>query len=52
MPASMKEVELQCEDLPWDMTPYTDLDGNVYDFAYGLNWKGVISDARTRKYAR
>lgn len=52
MPASMKEVELQCEDLPWDMEPYTDADGNKYDFAFGLDWKGVIADSRTRKYAR
>jgi len=24
----------------------------VYDFAYGLNWKGVIIDARTTKYKK
>lgn len=27
-----------------------DQDGNAYDFAYGLNWSGRISDARTEKY--
>ena len=25
--------------------------GNAYDFAYGLNWSGRISDARTEKYS-
>jgi len=28
------------------------VEGNVYDFAYGLNWKGVIKDARTAKYKK
>ncbi|HEY8734914.1 MAG TPA: glycoside hydrolase family 3 N-terminal domain-containing protein, partial [Puia sp.] len=50
MPADMKTVELQYEDIPQDMTCYTDADGNVYDFGFGLNWKGVISDARTIRY--
>ena len=27
-----------------------DSEGNVYDFAFGMNWRGVISDARTAKY--
>ena len=50
-PASMETVELQAEDLPRDMQPYTDSEGNVYDFAYGLNWNGIIRDARVGKYA-
>jgi beta-glucosidase len=33
------------------MKPYKDALGHVYDFGYGLNWKGVIRDARTIKYA-
>lgn len=49
-PADMRTVELQKEDVPRDMTPYTDTDGNRYDFAFGLNWKGVINDARVKKY--
>ena len=24
--------------------------GNIYDFGFGLNWKGVIHDNRTEKY--
>ena len=50
MPADMRTVEEQCEDLPHDMRPLVDADGNCWDFAYGLGWKGVISDWRTEKY--
>ena len=32
------------------MDCYTDCDGNVYDFSYGLNWSGVINDWRVKKY--
>src|SRR5512133_3412978 len=51
MPADMKTVELQKEDVPFDMTCHTDSEGNVYDFGFGLNWKGVIKDGRVEKYA-
>jgi beta-glucosidase len=50
MPANMKTVEEQFEDVPRDMECYTDSEGHVYDFAYGLNWNGVIDDARVAKY--
>lgn len=50
LPADMKTVELQMEDVPFDMDCYVDADGNAYDFAYGLNWSGRINDARTKKY--
>ncbi|MDO4163464.1 MAG: glycoside hydrolase family 3 N-terminal domain-containing protein [Bacteroides sp.] len=49
-PADMLTVETQFEDIPRDMTPYTDSEGHAYDFAYGMNWKGVINDARVKKY--
>ena len=49
-PADMKTVETQAEDVPRDMTSYRDSEGHVYDFGFGLNWKGVIQDARTAKY--
>ena len=52
LPADMKTVELQMEDVPFDMDCYVDSEGNAYDFAYGLNWSGRISDARTEKYSR
>lgn len=50
LPANMRTVEEQCEDLPFDMECYVDGDGNTYDFAFGLNWSGVIQDARVKKY--
>jgi beta-glucosidase len=50
MPKDMKTVELQFEDVSRDMEPYTDSEGNVYDFAFGLNWRGSIEDARVTKY--
>lgn len=52
LPASMKTVEQQAEDVPRDMQCYTDADGHAYEFGYGLNWKGVISDSRTATYRR
>ncbi len=51
MPANMKTVELQAEDIPHDMICYKDAQGHVYDFGFGMNWKGVIHDTRTAKYA-
>jgi beta-glucosidase len=50
MPASMVTVEQQFEDVPRDMECYTDSEGNVYDFAFGLNWSGVIRDSRVETY--
>ena len=51
MPLNMSTVEKQLEDVPHDMIPYTDSSGNVYDFGFGLNWKGIIKDARTANYS-
>ena len=50
MPADMKTVEEQHEDVPRDMRCYQDADGNTYDFAFGLNWQGVIKDERVKNY--
>ena len=50
MPADMLTVEAQFEDVPRDMKPYTDSEGNTYDFAFGLNWNGVIQDERVTAY--
>ena len=52
MPANMKTVELQYEDVPFDMECHVDTEGNSYDFGFGLNWSGVIKDSRTGKYRR
>lgn len=50
MPANMETVEAQFEDVPRDMEVHVDAAGNAYDFAYGLNWSGVINDERVTKY--
>jgi len=50
MPANMSTVEKQKEDIPFDMECHKDTEGNVYNFGYGLNWSGIIKDARTEKY--
>ena len=52
MPADMKTVEEQLEDMPRDMRCYQDADGHAYDFAFGMNWQGVISDERVMKYGK
>lgn len=52
MPVDMATVEKQMEDVPHDMKCHVDSEGNVYDFGFGLNWKGVINDARTAKYRK
>lgn len=49
-PKDMKTVEEQKEDVPRDMIPYVDSEGHAYDFAFGMNWKGVIQDERVYKY--
>jgi beta-glucosidase len=52
MPADMNTVEEQFEDVPRDMNCYSDSEGNKYDFGFGLNWTGPISDSRTQKYKK
>jgi beta-glucosidase len=48
-PRSMEHIELSAEDVP-DTTPYVDADNNVYQFGFGLNYSGRITDERTEKY--
>lgn len=50
MPANMRTVELQKEDVPFDMECYKDMDEHFYDFGFGLNWSGPIRDRRTKQY--
>lgn len=50
MPADMETVETQYEDIPRDMICHIDETGNVYDFAFGMDWSGVIRDERSAKY--
>lgn len=50
LPESMEAVEEHSEDRPRDIRCYRDADGNVYDFAFGMNWSGVINDERVKRY--
>ncbi len=50
-PVNMEAVEAQNEDVPRDMECYVDANGNTYDFAFGMNWSGVINDERVAKYS-
>ena len=52
MPADMATVETQAEDVPQDMKCHKDSEGSVYDFGFGMNWKGVIKDARTARFKK
>ena len=52
MPVNMAVVESQFEDVPHDMEEYTDSEGNHYNFAFGLNWSGVIDDERVSRYRK
>lgn len=50
LPADMETVETQFEDVPRDMRCHVDTCGNVYDFAFGMNWSGIIRDQRVDIY--
>lgn len=52
LPKDMLTVEAQCEDVPHDMICHVDTEGNTYDFAFGLNWRGVIADERVKLYGK
>ena len=36
-PIDMDTVEANAEDVPFDLTPYVDSEGNAWEFGYGLN---------------
>lgn len=50
MLVDMENVEMQQEDVAFDMTCYEDSEDHVYDFGFGLNYQGVIKDERTKRY--
>lgn len=52
MPADMETVETQKEDVAFDMECYQDEEGHRYDFGFGMNFDGVITDERIHKYCR
>ncbi|MDO4900608.1 glycoside hydrolase family 3 N-terminal domain-containing protein [Actinomyces sp.] len=41
-PADMDTVEANREDVPKDLTPYTDSVGNTYDYGFGLHLDGSV----------
>lgn len=52
MPRDMDTVETQFEDVAGDMQCYIDEEQHMYDFAFGMNFQGVIDDERVKKYKR
>jgi beta-glucosidase len=52
IPENMATVEKQYEDQPLDMKVHIDSEGHPYDFAFGLNWNGLIQDERSEKYRK
>ena len=52
IPASMDAVEASLEDVPRDCECHVDTAGNTYDFAFGMNWSGVIDDDRVATYKK
>jgi beta-glucosidase len=50
IPIDMAAVERHDEDCPGSLTCYEDTERHLYDFGYGLNWKGVIQDRRNQTY--
>ena len=52
MPANMRTVEEQFEDVAHDMECHVDSENHTYEFAFGLNWSGEIEDDRTEKYRK
>ena len=45
-------MEGQYNDTPLDMQPNVGAEGNTCDFAFGLDWSGVIDDERTARYGK
>lgn len=43
-PASMAAVEASFEDVPKDVESYVDSEGNSYEYGFGLNFSGPITD--------
>lgn len=52
MPKNMDTVEQQNEDVSHDCECHQDSEGNVYDFAYGMNFHGMIEDKRVRTFKK
>lgn len=42
LPQDMETVERHLEDVAFDLTPYTDEEGHVYDYGYGIDTAGTL----------
>ncbi|MDR3303032.1 MAG: InlB B-repeat-containing protein [Treponema sp.] len=51
LPKDMEAVEAQYEDVPRDMTPYQDAEGNLWDFGFGLTYKSAAPLAIPAAYS-
>lgn len=52
MPKDMDTIEEQHEDVAHDLACHVDSENNKYDFAFGLNFDGVINDGRVKTYKK
>jgi beta-glucosidase len=52
LPLNMETVETHFEDVAFDIEPYIDEANAVYDFGFGLNWTGQITDSRLKQYIK
>ena len=52
IPSDMSTVETQLEDVSFDMECHKDEENHSYDFAFGMNFSGVIEDERVKKYRK
>lgn len=49
IPKDMDTVEKHMEDVAFDLEPYSDSNGNVYDYGFGMNFEQRIMDERTSR---
>lgn len=49
LPADMETVERHLEDVAFDITPYTDEEGHVYDYGYGIDFSGRLLKPNPRQ---
>lgn len=52
MPADMETVQVHKEDVAFDMKIQMASEVNIYDFGYGLNYKGIIKDLPNNTYQK
>lgn len=52
IPKDMNTVEQHSEDVPFDIEPYKDEEGNLYEFAYGRTFSGLVQHPNVNKYRK